>query len=44
MMKPNTALSSAAINEAPNVSRYDASARGSVAMSPELGERQARAA
>src|SRR5262245_10242787 len=32
MMKPKTAFTHAARNEAPNVSRYDASARGSVAM------------
>ena len=32
MMKPKTAFTQAARNEAPNVSRYDASARGSVAM------------
>ena len=29
-MKPNTAFTQAAIKDAPNVSRYDASARGSV--------------
>ena len=32
MMKPNTAFRLAAISDAPNVSRYDASARGSVAI------------
>src|SRR5690554_6348547 len=32
MMKPNTAFKSAAMNDAPKVSRYAASARGSVAM------------
>ncbi len=32
MMKPKTAFTQAARNEAPNVRRYDASARGSVAM------------
>src|SRR5512134_2180096 len=32
MTKPNTALTQAARNEAPNVSLYEASARGSVAL------------
>ena len=32
MMNPKTAFTQAARNEAPNVNRYDASARGSVAM------------